>query len=90
MSSSLLKSFLNYDVIPINLFIPFTHFKLGYCFCDNIYCLNNMKKRQGQLKETPSKVLLTCVYDTVIIDVTNEVVYSRFSPFGPILKILIF
>lgn len=30
-----------------------------------------MKKRQGQPKESPSKVLLICVYDTVIIEVTN-------------------
>lgn len=49
-----------------------------------------MKKRQGQDREAPSKVLLVCVYDTVIVEVTNEAVFARFSPFGPIIKILIF
>jgi hypothetical protein len=49
-----------------------------------------MKKRQGQERESPSKVLLVCVYDTVVVEVSNEAVFARFSPFGPIVKILIF
>ena len=49
-----------------------------------------MKKRQCGEREAPSKVLLICVYDTVVVEVTNEAVFARFSPFGPIVKILIF
>lgn len=49
-----------------------------------------MKKRHGQERESPSKVLLVCVYDTVVVEVSNEAVFARFSPFGPIVKILIF
>jgi hypothetical protein len=49
-----------------------------------------MKKRQGHDRETPSRVLLVCVYDTVVVEVSNEAVFARFSPFGPIIKILIF
>lgn len=49
-----------------------------------------MKKRQANNKEGPSRVLLVCVYDTIVLEITNEVVYSRFSPHGHILKILIF
>lgn len=59
-----------------------------------VFCAYNyferMKKRQGGERELPSKVLLVCVYDTVVVEVTNEAVFARFSPFGPIVKILIF
>lgn len=48
-----------------------------------------MKKRPAN-RENPSRVLLVCVYDTVVLNITNETVYARFSPFGNILKILIF
>lgn len=51
---------------------------------------NNKKKRTAQLHENPSRVLLTCVYDTIVLEITNEIVYSRFSPHGNVLRILIF
>lgn len=49
-----------------------------------------MKKKQFQQNELPSRVLLVCVYDTIVIELTNEVIYARFAPFGHIIKILIF
>lgn len=52
--------------------------------------LNNKKKRTGHSDEAPSKVLLTCVYDTVVLDISNEIVFAKFSPFGTIVRILIF
>jgi hypothetical protein len=51
---------------------------------------NQIKKRMTGRKESPSKVLLVCVYDTVILEISNEAIFARFSPFGPIIKILIF
>jgi hypothetical protein len=35
-------------------------------------------------------VTVFCVYDTVVLTISNETVYARFAPFGNILKILIF
>jgi hypothetical protein len=49
-----------------------------------------MKKRQVSNKQHPSKVLLVCVYDTVVLELNNEIIYARFAPFGYIIKILIF
>ncbi len=49
-----------------------------------------MKKRNDGRKETPSRVLLVCVYDTIVLNISNEIVYARFAPHGEILKILIF
>ncbi len=49
-----------------------------------------MKKRFSTKEEAPSRVLLVCVYDTMVLNITNEVVYSRFAVFGSIVKILIF
>jgi len=49
-----------------------------------------MSKRQNSGKEAPSRVLLVCVYDTIVLNITNEIVYARFSEYGNILKILIF
>jgi hypothetical protein len=51
---------------------------------------NQHKKRPSCDREAPSRVLLVCVYDTIVIDITNEVIFARFSTFGPIVKILIF
>lgn len=30
-----------------------------------------MKKRQTEAKENPSRVLLVCVYDTVVLEINN-------------------
>jgi hypothetical protein len=52
--------------------------------------LNNKKKRSAQLNETPSRVLLTCVYDTIVLEIANEAVFAKFAPYGTIIRILIF
>lgn len=41
-------------------------------------------------REQPSRVLLVCVYDTVILEITNETIYERFCRHGSVIKILIF
>ena len=38
----------------------------------------------------PSKVLLVCVYDTLVLDINNDIIYDKFKGFGNIVKILIF
>lgn len=43
-----------------------------------------------QDKQEPSRVLLVCVYDTIALEVSNQVIYERFSKFGSIIKVLIF
>lgn len=48
------------------------------------------KKESGSDRQEPSKVLLVCVYDTLIIDITNEMIYEKFKRFGSIIKLLIF
>lgn len=35
-------------------------------------------------------MLLVCVYDTLIIDISNAMIYDKFRPFGSIIKLLIF
>lgn len=35
-------------------------------------------------------MLLVCVYDTVALEMTNEVIYDRFRVFGNIVRLLIF
>lgn len=40
--------------------------------------------------EKPSKVLLVCVYDTIVFEITNEIIQSKFEKFGTITKLLIF
>ena len=46
--------------------------------------------RRLQEKQEPSRVLLVCVYDTIALEVNNQLVYERFSKYGPIVKVLIF
>lgn len=46
--------------------------------------------RRQQDKQEPSKVLLVCVYDTIALEVTNQLIYDAYSKFGPIVKVLIF
>ena len=40
--------------------------------------------------EKPSKVLLVCVYDTIVFQITNDIIRSKFEKFGAIKKLLIF
>lgn len=47
-------------------------------------------KRQKNLNQEPSKVILICVYDTIALELTNEVIYERFRVFGNIVRLLIF
>lgn len=35
-------------------------------------------------------MLLVCIYDTIALEVSNQLVYERFSRFGSIVKVLIF
>lgn len=35
-------------------------------------------------------MLLVCIYDTIALEVNNQLVYERFSKFGSIVKVLIF
>ena len=35
-------------------------------------------------------MLLVCIYDTIALEVSNQLVYERFSRFGSIIKVLIF
>lgn len=35
-------------------------------------------------------MLLVCIYDTIALEVSNQLVYERFSKFGSIVKVLIF
>ena len=37
-----------------------------------------------------SKVLLVCVYDTIALDITNDIIYQKFQQYGHIIKLLIF
>lgn len=46
--------------------------------------------RRQQDKQEPSRVLLVCVYDTIALEVTNQLIYDAFSKFGSIVKVLIF
>jgi hypothetical protein len=48
-----------------------------------------MRRHQSN-RESPSRVLLVCVYDTMVLSITNEIVFARFAHYGDILKILIF
>ena len=40
--------------------------------------------------EKPSKVLLVCVYDTIVFQITNDIIRAKFEKFGAIKKLLIF
>jgi hypothetical protein len=46
--------------------------------------------RRQQDKQEPSRVLLVCVYDTIALEVTNQLIYDAFSKFGSIVRVLIF
>lgn len=35
-------------------------------------------------------MLLVCVYDTVVFEITHEIIRSKFEKFGNITKLLIF
>jgi hypothetical protein len=35
-------------------------------------------------------VLLVCVYDTIALEITNEILHQKFQQFGAITKLLIF
>ena len=37
-----------------------------------------------------SKVLLVCVYDTVVLNITYDLIRPKFQQFGTIIKMLIF
>lgn len=40
--------------------------------------------------ETPTRVLLVCIYDSLVVDITPESIRLRFGKYGPISKVLIF
>jgi hypothetical protein len=40
--------------------------------------------------ETPTPVLLVCIYDSLVVDITPESIRLRFCKYGPISKVLIF
>lgn len=40
--------------------------------------------------EKPSRVLFICVYDPIVFQLTNDLVYGLFSVYGKISKVLIF
>lgn len=33
---------------------------------------------------------MVCVYDTIVFEITNDLVYARFQEFGSIIRLLIF
>jgi hypothetical protein len=37
-----------------------------------------------------SRVLLVCIYDTVVTDISNEMLYSSFTGHGRVEKLLVF
>lgn len=48
------------------------------------------KKDASSERQDPSKVLLVCVYDTLIIEITNDMIHEKFRKYGLIVKLLIF
>jgi hypothetical protein len=50
----------------------------------------SIKKEGSPEREEASKVLLVCVYDTLVIDIANSVIHDKFRRFGNIVKLLIF
>jgi hypothetical protein len=48
------------------------------------------EKKYTQKVEKPSKVLLVCVYDTIVFEISNDIIKSKFEKFGTITKLLIF
>lgn len=51
---------------------------------------SDLRKGPAVDKQEPSRVLLVCIYDTIALEVNNQLVYERFSRFGSIVKVLIF
>jgi hypothetical protein len=47
------------------------------------------KRREGSSNE-PSRVLLVCIYDTVVLNITNEMLYETFVGHGTLDKLLVF
>lgn len=47
------------------------------------------KRKEGSAAE-PSRVLLVCIYDTVVLNVTNEMLYETFAGHGTLDKLLVF
>ena len=47
------------------------------------------EQRRPLDKQEPSRVLLVCIYDTIALEVGNQLVYEKFSRYGPIIKVLI-
>lgn len=48
------------------------------------------KNSESIERDTPSKVLLVCVYDTLVLDINNDIIHEKFKVYGNIIKILIF
>lgn len=48
------------------------------------------EKKYTQKVEKTSKVLLVCVYDTIVFEITPEIIHGKFDRFGNITKSLIF
>lgn len=40
--------------------------------------------------EKPSRVLFVCIYDPIVFQLSNDLVYSKFSMHGKVSKVLIF
>lgn len=40
--------------------------------------------------EAPTAVLLVCIYDSLLVDITPQLICSRFGKYGPISRVLIF
>jgi hypothetical protein len=56
----------------------------------NPYELRDIRNRGYLDRNKASRLLLICVYDTVALEVSNQLIYERFSRFGSFLKVLIF
>jgi hypothetical protein len=49
---------------------------------------DSKRKEKGTIE--PSRVILVCIYDTVVINITNEMLYEYFVGHGIIDKLLVF
>lgn len=50
---------------------------------------NGSPSKRSDVEKT-SRVLLVCVYDTIVFEITNDLIYQRFHEFGNVIRILIF
>ncbi len=48
------------------------------------------ERKYAEKVEKASKVLLVCVYDTVVLNITYDLIRPKFQQFGTIIKMLIF